>query len=268
MTVSESAGTDRGTDVAEPDAAPAPRGAFVVHLDAFEGPFDLLLQLIASRRLDVTEVALSEVTDDFLAHLRAAGEDLDLEEATSFLVVAATLLDWKAARLLPGAEVEDADDLDRLEARDLLFARLLAYRAFQQAAALLAALLESGSRVHLRAVPPPAEVLALLPEVELPSPQRLAEVAARALTPRPAPQVAVEHVHVPHVDVEAEARTVRERLAAAGGALNFAALVAGATPLETVARFLALLDLFRERVVGLDQPEALGPLVVRLEAAA
>ncbi|MEO9140062.1 MAG: ScpA family protein, partial [Jatrophihabitans sp.] len=129
--------------IAELTAEPPPTaaalvgdGAFRVRLDNFEGPFDLLLNLISRRQLDVTEVSLSQVTDEFIAYLGAM-DTYDLGKATEFLVVAATLLDLKAARLLPAAEVEDEEDLALLEARDLLFARLLQYRAYKLAAAHL-----------------------------------------------------------------------------------------------------------------------------------
>ena len=136
------------------DALPSPRATsvgtrpttFEVHLGVFEGPFDLLLGLISKHKLDVTEVALSQVTDEFLAHIRAYGGEWDLGQATEFLVVAATLLDLKAARLLPSGEVEDEEDLALLEARDLLFARLLQYRAYKEAAAVLAGRLSDESR--------------------------------------------------------------------------------------------------------------------------
>ena len=246
----------------------APERGFVVRLDAFEGPFDLLLHLIASRRLDVTEVALGQVTEDFLRHVARAGDDLDLEEATAFLVVAATLLDWKAARLLPSAEVEDPDDLDRLTGPDLLFARLLAYRAFVSAAQLFAALMGSAGRVHLRSAPLEPHLAALLPEVVLPPPERFARLAAAALAPRPVPQVALEHLHAPAVDVVAETARLLEVLAAApDGRRDFADLVADAEAPQVVGRFLALLLLHRDGRVRLVQPQALGALEVRLLGA-
>lgn len=246
------------------------QSGFHVRLEQFEGPFDLLLQLISRHRLDVTEVALSRVTDDFLAHLRRdPAQVADLDETTSFLVVAATLLDWKAARLLPQGQVEDEEDLARLEARDVLFARLLQYRAFRQVAALFVSLLAGASRRHARSVPLEPHLAALLPEVQLPSPERLAKLAARALTPRVAPIVSVDHVHAPEVDVAEQADHLRRLLAAegAGGALSFRALVAGASTLVVVGRFLALLDLYREGDVQLEQSVALAELTVRWEGS-
>jgi segregation and condensation protein A len=238
-------------------------GSFRVRLENFEGPFDLLLSLIGKRQLDVTEVALSQVTDEFIAYLSAA-EHWDLGQATEFLVVAATLLDLKAARLLPAAEVEDEEDLALLEARDLLFARLLQYRAYKLAAAHLGELERNQGRRHGRAVELEPRFAGLLPEVLLAiTPARLAELAAAALRPRPVPMVATEHVHAPRVSVREQAAILRGRLRRSGSA-TFRALVAdcGST-LEVVGRFLALLELYRDGSVAFDQAAALSELRVR-----
>lgn len=241
-----------------------PQGAFQVHLDVFEGPFDLLLQLIGKHQLDVTEVALSKVTDDFIAHIRALGAGWDLGQATEFLVVAATLLDLKAARLLPGAEVEDEEDLALLEARDLLFARLLQYRAYKQAAAHLEGLLQTESRRYPRQVSLEPRYAGLLPEVLLGlGPQELAALAARALTPRPVEQVAVDHVHGGTVSVREQTALLHERLRRSGQA-TFRSLTSDcASTLEVVARFLGLLELYREGLVTFEQAQALSDLHVR-----
>jgi segregation and condensation protein A len=238
--------------------------AFQVHLDVFEGPFDLLLGLIAKHQLDVTEVALSQVTDEFIAHIRAAGTEWDLGQATEFLVVAATLLDLKAARLLPSAEVEDEEDLALLEARDLLFARLLQYRAYKQAAAHLAALLAAESRRYPRQVQLEPRFAGLLPEVLLGlGPQEFAAMAARALAPRAEPTVAVDHVHGGAVSVREQTALLRARLQRSGGG-SFRALTGDCNgTLEVVARFLGLLELYREGLVAFEQAEALGELHVR-----
>ena len=243
-----------------------PRGpaAFEVHLDVFEGPFDLLLGLIAKHQLDVTEVALSKVTDEFIAHIRAAGTEWDLGQATEFLVVAATLLDLKAARLLPSAEVEDEEDLALLEARDLLFARLLQYRAYKQAAAHLAGLLAAESRRYPRSVQLEPRFAGLLPEVLLGlGPQEFAALAARALAPRAEPTVSVEHAHGGAVSVREQTALMRARLQRSGGG-SFRVLTADCDgTLEVVARFLGLLELYREGLVSFEQAEALGELHVR-----
>jgi segregation and condensation protein A len=253
--------------VAETPAAGSDDGAFRVRLDNFEGPFDLLLSLISRRQLDVTEVALSQVTDEFIAYLDAMGS-WDLGRATEFLVVAATLLDLKAARLLPAAEVEDEEDLALLEARDLLFARLLQYRAYKLAAAHLAELDERQSRRHGRAVELEPRFAELLPEVVIGlTPQQFAEIAAAALAPKPVPVVAVDHIYAPQVSVAEQMAILRERLRRHGSA-TFRALVADCTfTREVVARFLGLLELYRDGSVAFDQAAALTELRIRWAGA-
>jgi segregation and condensation protein A len=245
--------------------APPPTDAavFQVRLENFEGPFDLLLTLISRRKMDVTEVALSQVTDEFISYLKAMDE-WDLGKATEFLVVAATLLDLKAARLLPAAEVEDEEDLALLEARDLLFARLLQYRAYKLAAAYLAELDRAQSRRHGRAVPLEPRFAGLLPEVLIDvSPQQFAAIAAQAMVPRPVPVVATDHIHVPRVSVREHIAIMRERLRRSGSA-TFRALVGDCSmTMEVVARFLGLLELYRDGSVAFEQAAALGELHVR-----
>ncbi|MGW5941110.1 segregation/condensation protein A [Streptomyces celluloflavus] len=247
--------------------APSPEGddgRFTVRLDNFEGPFDLLLQLISRHKMDVTEVALSRVTDEFMAHIRAMGPDWDLDQTTEFLVVAATLLDLKAARLLPAAEVEDEADLALLEARDLLFARLLQYRAYKRIADIFSGRLADEARRFPRTVGLEPHHAELLPEVVISiGTAGFAELAVRAMRPRARPQLHLDHIHAPLVSVREQAEVVVARLREAGEA-GFGELVADAPDtLTVVARFLALLELYRERVVALDQEEALGPLTVR-----
>ncbi|MGW4074013.1 segregation/condensation protein A [Streptomyces asiaticus] len=237
---------------------------FTVRLDNFEGPFDLLLQLISKHKLDVTEVALSKVTDEFMAHIRAMGPDWDLDQTTEFLVVAATLLDLKAARLLPAAEVEDEADLALLEARDLLFARLLQYRAYKQIADIFNDRLTAEAARHPRTVGLEPHHAELLPDVVISiGPEGFAKLAVKAMQPKPKPQVYVDHIHAPLVSVREQAEVVVSRLRELGEA-TFAVLTEDAPDVLTVvARFLALLELYRERAVLLDQPEALGSLMVR-----
>ncbi|MEP9395534.1 segregation/condensation protein A [Gordonia sp. VNQ95] len=266
------AAADRAADpdgaapaVAEGEAA-APDTGFRVRLRNFEGPFDLLLNLISQHRLDVTEVALHEVTDDFIAYTRQMGPELGLEQTTEFLVVAATLLDLKAARLLPSGEVDDPEDLALLEARDLLFARLLQYRAYKQVAALFGELEAAALQRYPRAVSLEERYADLLPEVTLGvDAAGFAEVAAAALRPRPVPTVGLDHLHDVHsVSVPAQATRMAGLLAgAAESGLTFRELTADCgSGLEVVGSFLALLELFRERAITFDQPEALGDLRV------
>jgi segregation and condensation protein A len=239
-------------------------GVFKVRLANFEGPFDLLLQLIAKHKLDVTEVALSKVTDEFMAYIRAMGPDWDLDETTEFLVVAATLLDLKAARLLPAAEVEDEADLALLEARDLLFARLLQYRAYKQIADIFSTRLDAEARRRPRTVGLEPHHAELLPEVVISiGPEGFARLAVKAMQPRPKPRVYVDHIHAPLVSVQEQAGIVVARLKELGEA-SFRALVEDTDDtLTVVARFLALLELYREKAVALEQETALGDLLVR-----
>uniref|UniRef100_UPI0031D67CFD segregation and condensation protein A n=1 Tax=Streptomyces hawaiiensis TaxID=67305 RepID=UPI0031D67CFD len=239
-------------------------GVFKVRLANFEGPFDLLLQLISRHKLDVTEVALSKVTDEFMAYIRAMGPDWDLDETTEFLVVAATLLDLKAARLLPAAEVEDEGDLALLEARDLLFARLLQYRAYKQIADIFSGRLDDEARRYPRTVGLEAHHAELLPDVVISiGAEGFAKLAVKAMQPRPKPQVYVDHIHAPLVSVQEQAQIVVARLRELGEA-SFRALVEDTDDtLTVVARFLALLELYREKAVALEQETALGDLLVR-----
>jgi segregation and condensation protein A len=245
------------------------REAFAVRLDNFEGPFDLLLSLIAKHKLDVTEVALSQVTDEFIAYIREAGRELDLEQTSSFLLVASTLLDLKAARLLPQGDVEDEEDLALLEARDLLFARLMQYKAFKQVASVLEGRLSVESRRFPRAVGLEDRFATLLPDVLIGlGLEEFAALAAKAMQPKPVQELSLAHLHAPTVSVREQAAVVVERLRRQG-TMTFRAL-AGDAPdtLTKVARFLALLELFREGAVSFDQVTPLGELTVRWTAEA
>ena len=245
-------------------ADPAPKTGFHVRLTNFEGPFDLLLSLIGRRQLDITEIALAQVCDDFIAHINADGPDWDLGQTTQFLVVAATLLDLKAARLLPSTDSDGDEDLALLEARDLLFARLLQYRAYKLSAAHLAELLRRNSRRYVRSGDLEPRFAGLAPEVVLGvDPNRLAELAAHAMRERPVPVVGTDHIHTVRVSVREHMAVLVTRLRAHHSA-TFRALVADCeSTLEVVARFLGLLELYREGSVGFEQAAALSDLVVR-----
>ena len=241
-------------------------GAFSVHLDNFDGPFDLLLQLISRHKMDITEISLSLVTDEFIAFIRAleaSGEGWRLDQATEFLVVAATLLDLKAARLLPSGEVDDEEDLALLEARDILFARLLQYRAFKEIAATFSERITTADKFFPRVVALDPTLSALLPEVLIGvGPQRFAAIAERVLTPKVSPVVSVEHLHLPLVSVAEESRLVVEALRRSKS-MSFRNLVSDAeNTMVIVARFLALLDLYRQGVLRFDQVMALGELQI------
>ncbi|OBI15110.1 segregation and condensation protein A [Mycobacterium sp. E2327] len=243
-----------------------PQTGFQVRLTNFEGPFDLLLQLIFAHRLDVTEVALHQVTDDFIAYTKEIGSQLGLEETTAFLVIAATLLDLKAARLLPAGQIDDEEDLALLEVRDLLFARLLQYRAFKHVAEMFAELEAAALRSYPRAVSLEDRFTELLPEVMLGvDAERFAQIAAVAFTPRPVPTVSIGHLHEVAVSVPEQAKKLLELLETRGSGqwATFSELVADCeAPLEVVGRFLALLELYRTRTVAFDQSEPLGVLQI------
>jgi len=258
----------------EPMAEPAPQeaekssssSAFSVHLDNFDGPFDLLLQLISRHKLDITEVSLSLVTDEFISFIRAleaSGEGWRLDQATEFLVIAATLLDLKAARLLPSGEIEDEEDLALLEARDILFARLLQYRAFKEIAANFQEAIAAADKSFPRVVALDPALANLLPEVLIGvGPERFAAIADRVLTPKAPPVVAVEHLHSALVSVAEESRLVVEALRK-GRTMSFRSLIQEAdSTLVVVARFLALLDLYRQGALRFEQVIALGELQI------
>ena len=250
----------------ETQPAESQQTGFQVRLSNFEGPFDLLLQLIFAHRLDVTEVALHRVTDDFIAYTKAIGPQLELDETTAFLVIAATLLDLKAARLLPAGEIHDEEDLALLEVRDLLFARLLQYRAFKHVAEMFAELEAAALRSYPRAVSLEDRYEDLLPEVMLGvDAQLFAEIAASAFTPRPVPTVATEHLHELMVSVPEQAEQLLAELQRRGPGqwATFSELVADCRePILIVGRFLALLELYRARAVAFDQSEPLGVLQI------
>lgn len=239
---------------------------FSVHLENFDGPFDLLLQLISRHRMDITDVAIATVTDEFISYIRElekteAGWKLD--HASEFVVVAATLLDLKAARLLPSGQIDDEEDLALLEARDLLFARLLQYRAFKEIASILSERIIEQEKTFARSVSLDPVFAALLPEVLIGvTPERFAAIANRVLTPKTAPKLSVEHLHLPLVSVAAEALGVVSALRR-HKTMSFRALVSdAANTLVVVARFLALLELFKEGSVRFEQVVALGELQI------
>ena len=244
----------------------APESGFSVHLSNFDGPFDLLLQLISRHKLDITEVSLSLVTDEFIAYIRSlevSGQGWQLDQATEFLVVAATLLDLKAARLLPSGEVEDEEDLALLEARDILFARLLQYRAFKEIAASFQTMIEAADKAFPRVVALDPALAALLPEVLIGvGPERFASIAERVLTPKSPPVVAIEHLHMALVSVSEQSKLVVEALRHTK-TMSFRSLCHDAdSTMVVVARFLALLDLYRQGNLRFNQVIALGELQI------
>ncbi len=263
-----------------PDEQVAPGGVFTrrgasvpfkVHLSNFEGPFDLLLGLISKHKLDITEIALASVTDEFITHIKAAqaaDTEWDLGQASEFLLIAATLLDLKSSRLLPQSASQDEEDLALIEARDLLFARLLQYRAFKDIAKTFAQRMGTVGRMAARQAGLEPQLAKLLPELIMGiTPEQLAMVAARAMAPRVPPSVGLEHLHAPQISVREQAGVLVERLRRERSC-SFRTLVSDAqsTPV-IVARFLALLELFKESVIAFEQAQALGELTVRWTGA-
>ena len=244
-------------------ALEAKEAGFSVHLENFEGPFDLLLQLISRHKMDVTEVALGAVTDEFISYIRNLESAWDLDQATEFLVVAATLLDLKAAKLLPSGEIEDESDLALLEARDLLFARLLQYRAFKEIASIFNDRITRQEKTFPRLVALDPKFAELLPEVLIGvSPARFAAIAGRVLAPKLPPVIGIEHIHRPLVSVAEEAAKMVEELRKSGR-VTFRHLISGLSDtLVVVARFLGILELYREGVVRFEQVVALGELQI------
>ncbi len=263
-------------DSPQKDLAAADAG-FVVDLSNFSGPFDLLLSLISKHEMDITEISLSKVTDEFIAYLRGLDSDQELDQASEFLVVAATLLDLKVAGLLPQGELVDAEDVALLEARDLLFARLLQYRAFKEASAWFAVHLATESRRHARSVRLEEKYRQQTPElVWATSAAEFVGMAMLALTPREIPVVGLEHLHAPLVSIREQAAYVVAILRR-GDPVTFRQLISGldwgthggeadSQKGIVIARFLAVLELYRHAALAFEQLEPLGELTLRWTA--
>ena len=239
---------------------------FSLHLSNFDGPFDLLLQLISKHKMDITEIALGAVTDEFIAYIKQlenADSGWDLDKTTEFLVVAATLLDLKAAKLLPSGQVDDEADLALLEARDLLFARLLQYRAFKEIASIFTERIDQEEKSFARLVALEPHLAQLLPEVLIGvGAQRFAAIANRVLTPKTSPVFSIDHLHQPTVSVAEQASKIVEQLRRTGR-MTFRGLTADAeNTLVVIARFLALLELYKEGVIRFEQMISLGELQI------
>ncbi|KJL36401.1 Segregation and condensation protein A [Microbacterium ginsengisoli] len=265
--IAPSADAPAGDAESASENADAAASGFRVSLGVFDGPFDLLLTLISRRELDITEVSLSAVTDEFIAYLRELDPDEEMEQASEFLVVAATLLDMKVAGLLPQGELIDAESVALLEARDLLFARLLQYRAFKEVSAWFARSLEREDRRHTRAARLDEKFRRTVPElVWTLTPDDFAALAMLAFAPRAIPEVGLDHLHAPLVSIREQAAIVVTLLRSAG-TLSFRELVAGvAQPGIVVARFLSILELYRHAALSFEQLEPLGELTLRWSA--
>ncbi len=258
---------ERAERVETPETPATPEAGFRVSQAGFDGPFDLLLSLLGKHELDITEISLSKVTDEFIAYLKGLDAAEELEQASEFLVVAATLLDMKVAGLLPQGELVDAESVALLEARDLLFARLLQYRAFKEVSAWFERSLRREDRRHVRSVRLDEKYRRAVPElVWTLSKDDFAAIALMAFTPKEIPHVGLDHLHAPLVSIREQAAVVVTLLRGAG-TLTFRALIAGAP--ETgivVARFLAVLELYRHAALSFEQLEPLGELTLRWTA--
>jgi len=252
---------------AEPEELEAEAPGFLVSLGNFAGPFDLLLSLITKHELDITEVSLSTITDEFISYLKGLDSEEELDQASEFLVVAATLLDLKVAGLLPQGELVDAEDVALLEARDLLFARLLQYRAFKEAAQWFSGHLDAEATRHVRSVRLEEKYRKQSPELKWTlSVEDFAAIAALAFAPREIPSVGLDHLHAPLVSIREQAAHV-VALLRSGETMSFRQLIAGAEQKGVIiARFLAVLELYRAAAVGFEQLEPLGELTIRWTA--
>ncbi|WP_338567229.1 ScpA family protein [Microbacterium paraoxydans] len=253
-------------DTAEPSSADDAAG-FRVSLSNFDGPFDLLLNLISKHEMDITEVSLSAVTNEFIAYLADLEDEEELDQASEFLVVAATLLDMKVAGLLPQGELVDAEAVALLEARDLLFARLLQYRAFKEVSAWFSRCLQREDRRHVRAVPLEEKHRKQTPELVWSlTPDDFAALALLAFAPKEIPHVGLDHLHAPLVSIREQAAIVVTLLRGTES-LSFRELVAGVSePGIVVARFISVLELYRHAALSFEQLEPLGELTLRWAA--
>jgi len=242
-------------------------GGFRVAVGEFEGPFDLLLNLISKHELDITEISLSVVTDEFIQYLNTLDLEKELDAATEFLVIAATLLDLKVAGLLPQGEVVDAEDAALFEARDLLFARLLQYRAFKDVAQWFSEQLDTESTRHVRTVRLEDRFRKQVPElIWNTSKEDFVALAMLAMAPREIPVVGLDHLHAPLVSIREQAATVVTKLRS-GKPMTFRELVADAVVAGViVARFLAVLELYRHAAISFAQDEPLGDLTIEWTA--
>lgn len=234
---------------------------FAVSLSNFEGPFDLLLSLISKHEMDITEIALSKVTDEFISYLKQLDEHEEMEQASEFLVIAATLLDLKIAGLLPRGEVVDAEDVALLEARDLLFARLLQYRAFKQISSWFNTTLELEANRIPRNVRMEERFRNQQPElVWTISKEDFAKLAEETMKPREIPMVGITHLHASRVSIREQANEVVSMLRSRGTVTFFEIIREVKDRAIVVARFLAVLELYRLNAILFEQETPLGDL--------
>ncbi len=245
------------------ESVTAKESGFAISLSNFEGPFDLLLSLISKHEMDITEVSLSRVTDEFISYLKGLEEHEEMEQASEFLVIAATLLDLKIVGLLPKGELVDAEDVALLEARDLLFARLLQYRAFKEISSWFSSLLDIESRRLARDVPIEEKFREQKPElVWTITLEEFGKLAQEVFTPREIPGIGFTHLHAPAVSIREQASMVIAKLRSAGSCTFFELISEIKDRAVVVARFLSILELYRLSAVGFQQEGPLSDLVI------
>jgi segregation and condensation protein A len=236
---------------------------YEVNLDVYTGPFDLLLQLITAQELDLYEIELSAIVDAFVAEI-ARLEAIDLESTTEFLLIAATLIELKCKRLLPGSDEVDLDEeLALYEARDYLLARLVEAKMFSEAGRSLAALEASASRAHPRRTGADERFADTQPDLLLGvMPERIRDIAERALSERPIPTVEISHLHSEEVSVHDTFDRLVHELPTLGRTTLREISAAAPTTAAFVAIFLALLELYKQQFVELDQLGSFGEVTI------
>lgn len=266
---SEAEGSSAEAEISTEESATS---GFRVNLEVYSGPFDALLGMIANNRLELTEVSLSSITEEFLTYVRGLDFTKNMDEASAFLDIASILVEAKSVAILPGGEDSQHDEqsLEVLRERDLLFARLLQYRAYKQAAGDFRARIAANSGRFPHPAAMDEGVAAMLPElVWTLTPLELARLAAQVIANAPASEVSIHQLHVPLVDLRAQSLVVRDRLIAAleskgDQSISFSELTRDCTSrIEVVARFMAVLVFFKQGVLQYQQDGPFAELHLR-----
>lgn len=266
---SEAEGSSAEAEISTEESATS---GFRVNLEVYSGPFDALLGMIANNRLELTEVSLSSITEEFLTYVRGLDFTKNMDEASAFLDIASILVEAKSVAILPGGEDSQHDEqsLEALRERDLLFARLLQYRAYKQAAGDFRARIAANSGRFPHPAAMDEGIAAMLPElVWTLTPLELAQLAAQVIANAPASEVSIHQLHVPLVDLRAQSLVVRDRLIAAleskgDQSISFSELTRDCTSrIEVVARFMAVLVFFKQGVLQYQQDGPFAELHLR-----
>ena len=266
---SEAEGSSAEAEISTEESATS---GFRVNLEVYSGPFDALLGMIANNKLELTEVSLSSITEEFLTYVRGLDFTKNMDEASAFLDIASILVEAKSVAILPGGEDSQHDEqsLEALRERDLLFARLLQYRAYKQAAGDFRARIAANSGRFPHPAAMDEGIAAMLPElVWTLTPLELAQLAAQVIAAAPASEVSIHQLHVPLVDLRAQSLVVRDRLIAAleskgDQSISFSELTRDCTSrIEVVARFMAVLVFFKQGVLQYQQDGPFAELHLR-----